>query len=138
LSGRAGIFGHSMGGHGALVCALRNPHRYASVSAFAPIGAPSRSPWGEKAFSGYLGSNRESWRDYDAAELVRRTRYPNRILVDQGRADRFLDEQLKPELLREACRSSGISLDLRYHEAYDHSYYFIATFVEDHLRHHAA
>jgi S-formylglutathione hydrolase len=138
LSGRAGIFGHSMGGHGALVCALRNPRRYASVSAFAPIAAPSRSPWGEKAFSGYLGPDRESWREYDAAELVRRARYVGVILVDQGRADGFLDEQLKPDLLHEACRASGTSLELRYHDDYDHGYYFIATFMEEHLRRHAA
>lgn len=138
LSGRAGIFGHSMGGHGALVCALRNPERYAAVSAFAPIAAPSHSPWGEKAFSGYLGPDREAWREYDAAELVRRTRYERTIRVDQGLADRFLDEQLKPERLREACEASGTALDLRFHEGYDHGYYFIATFMEDHLRHHAA
>ena len=137
VSGRQGIFGHSMGGHGALVWALREPERYASVSAFAPIASASRSPWGEKAFTRYLGSDRASWRHYDAAELVRSTGYSGSILVDQGRGDKFLAEQLKPELLREACRSSGTPLELRLHDGYDHSYYFIATFVEDHLRHHA-
>ena len=138
LSGRQGIFGHSMGGHGALVCALRNPQRYASVSAFAPIAAASQCPWGKKALSGYLGADRESWRSYDAAELVRSMRYGGTILVDQGGADKFLAEQLKPELLREAARASGTPLALRRHDAYDHSYYFIATFIEDHLRHHAS
>jgi S-formylglutathione hydrolase len=137
LSGRQGIFGHSMGGHGALICALRNPEVYASVSALAPIAAASQCPWGEKALTGYLGPDRASWRRYDAAELARSARYGGTILVDQGRADKFLTEQLKPELLREACRASGTPLELRFHDAYDHGYYFIATFVEDHLRHHA-
>jgi S-formylglutathione hydrolase len=137
LSGRQAIFGHSMGGHGALVCALRNPGRYASVSAFAPVAAASRSPWGEKAFSAYLGPDRAAWREYDAAELARRARHEGPILVDQGLADRFLDEQLEPELLREACRASGTALELRLHEGYDHGYYFISTFMEQHLRHHA-
>jgi S-formylglutathione hydrolase len=126
-----------MGGHGALVCALHEPQRYASVSAFAPIASTTRSPWGEKALTRYLGSDRASWSRYDAAELARSTRYSGKILVDQGRGDKFLAEQLKPELLREACRSSGTPLELRMHDGYDHSYYFIATFVEDHLRHHA-
>jgi S-formylglutathione hydrolase len=138
LSGRAGIFGHSMGGHGALVCALRNPDRYQSVSAFAPIASASRSPWGDKAFRGYLGPDRAAWRNYDAAELARAKRYEGGILVDQGSADRFLDEQLKPGLLREACAASGTALELRLHAGYDHSYYFIASFMEDHLRRHAA
>ena len=137
VSGRQGIFGHSMGGHGALVCALRGPQRYASVSAFAPIASASRSPWGEKALARYLGSDRTNWAHYDAAELARSARYSGTILVDQSRGDKFLDEQLKPELLREACRASGTPLELRLHNGYDHSYYFIATFVEDHLRHHA-
>ena len=137
LSGRQGIFGHSMGGHGALVCALRNPGRYASVSALAPVSAASRCPWGEKALARYLGADRESWRAYDAAELARAKRYGGMLLVDQGRADKFLEEQLKPELLREACAASGTALELRLHDSYDHGYYFIGTFVEDHLRHHA-
>lgn len=138
LSGRTGVFGHSMGGHGALVCALRNPGRYQSVSAFAPVAAASRSPWGEKAFRAYLGPDRAAWRDYDAAELVRGARYAGNILVDQGRADPFLEEQLKPDLLREACAASGTALELRLHSGYDHGYYFIASFIEDHLRRHAA
>ena len=135
---RQGVFGHSMGGHGALVCALRNPDKYRSVSAFAPIGAPSQSPWGEKAFGGYLGADREAWRAYDAAELVRRAPRPDAILIDQGLSDKFLATQLKPELFEQACRDAGQRLVLRRHEGYDHSYYFIATFVDDHLRHHAA
>jgi S-formylglutathione hydrolase len=138
VSGRQGIFGHSMGGHGALVCALRNPDQYASVSAFAPISSPTRCPWGEKAFSGYLGADREQWKQYDAAELVRARRHERGILVDQGLADKFLAEQLKPELLEEACLASGTRLQLRRHPRYDHSYYFISTFIRDHLRHHAA
>ena len=134
---RSGIFGHSMGGHGALTIALKNPERYRSASAFAPIVAPSRVPWGEKAFTGYLGSGRESWAAYDACELVGRQRFPGRILIDQGSADKFLDEQLRPELFERACESSGQELLLRRQEGYDHSYWFISTFVEDHLRHHA-
>jgi len=137
LSDRVGIFGHSMGGHGALICALRNPRQYASVSAFAPIVAPSQCPWGVKAFSGYLGEDRRAWSEYDAAELVSARRYPQRILIDQGRADKFLIEQLKPELFEAACRKSGTELELHYRDGYDHGYYFIATFVADHLRHHA-
>jgi S-formylglutathione hydrolase len=137
LSARQGIFGHSMGGHGALVCALRNPGRYASVSAFAPIASATRSPWGEKALAGYLGPDRTRWESYDASALARAARFEGTILVDQGRADRFLDEQLKPELLAEACRASDTPLQLRLHDKHDHSYYFIGTFIEDHLRHHA-
>ena len=136
---REGIFGHSMGGHGALVCALRNPGRYRSVSAFAPISAPMRVPWGQKAFRGYLGEDTDAWRQYDATELLRasKTRLP-KLLVDQGTSDKFLQEQLKPELLREACEAVGQPLELRIHEGYDHGYYFVSTFMEDHLRHHAA
>src|SRR5215217_752550 len=136
---RQGIFGHSMGGHGALVCALRNPERYRSVSAFAPIVAPMRVPWGQKAFKGYLGEDTAAWREYDATELIRsaKTRLPP-LLVDQGTGDKFLQEQLKPELLKEACDATGQPLTLRIHEGYDHGYYFISTFMEDHLRHHAA
>ncbi len=135
---RQGVFGHSMGGHGALVCALRNPGLYRSVSAFAPISAPMQSPWGTKAFSGYLGPDRANWRQYDASELVRAQHFGGSILIDQGLADRFLAEQLKPELFETACRDSGQSLTLRRHGGYDHGYFFIATFMEDHLRHHAA
>ena len=135
--GRQGIFGHSMGGHGALVCALRNPERYRSLSAFAPISAPMRSPWGEKAFSGYLGENRETWREYDATELAARAERSSEVLVDQGTADDFLDEQLKPQFLQEAFRSAGTPLTLRYQAGYDHSYYFMASFMADHVAHHA-
>lgn len=134
---RSGIFGHSMGGHGALTIALKNPDRYRSVSAFAPIVAPTRVPWGEKAFTGYLGPDRSAWADYDACELVQRQRFPGLILIDQGSADKFLEEQLQPELFERACASSGQELRLRIQPGYDHSYWFISTFVEDHLRHHA-
>jgi S-formylglutathione hydrolase len=134
---RQGIFGHSMGGHGALVCALRNPERYRSVSAFAPIAAPMRCPWGQKAFTGYLGADQATWRAYDASVLVSHARYPGRILIDQGTNDKFMTEQLKPELFEAACRESGTPLELRRQSGYDHSYYFIATFMGDHLHHHA-
>lgn len=134
---RQGIFGHSMGGHGALVCALKNPGRYRSLSAFAPIGAPMRCPWGEKAFSGYLGDDRESWRAYDATALAAGSDWQSEVLVDQGTADDFLDEQLKPQLLQEAFRAAGIPLTLRYQAGYDHSYYFMASFMGEHLAHHA-
>ena len=139
-TGAAGIFGHSMGGHGALVCALKNPDVFGSVSAFAPISAPTRAPWGEKAFSGYLGESREAWRAYDASELVRGHPFPDGrgILVDQGLSDRFLEEQLLPEALEGACAEAGQPLTLNRREGYDHSYYFISTFMEDHIRHHAA
>jgi S-formylglutathione hydrolase len=132
-----GIFGHSMGGHGALICALRNPNLYKSVSAFAPIAAPTRCPWGQKVFNGYLGENKESWREYDASELVKKVTYPNLILIDQGTTDNFLTEQLMPEEFEKACAEANQPLNLRYQEGYDHSYYFIATFIEDHIRHHA-
>jgi S-formylglutathione hydrolase len=134
----AGIFGHSMGGHGALVIALRNPERYRSVSAFAPVAAASRCPWGEKALTGYLGPDRARWREYDATELAAASRCDRPILIDQGSADKFLDEQLKPHLFAEACRASATPLELRFHDGYDHSYYFVSTFIEDHLRHHAS
>ena len=134
---RQGITGHSMGGHGALVAALRNPDRYRSVSAFAPISAPSRCPWGQKAFGGYLGPDRETWRGYDACELAASSDWSGPILVDQGDADPYLEEQLQPERLREACAAAGIPLELRYQPGYDHSYYFIATFMGDHVAHHA-
>ena len=132
-----GIFGHSMGGHGALALALRNPGRYRSVSAFAPIVAPSRVPWGRKAFAGYLGPDEAAWAGYDACALVRARPLPIPLLVDQGTADKFLDVQLKPELFEAACADAGQSLHLRRHAGYDHSYYFIASFVDEHLAHHA-
>jgi S-formylglutathione hydrolase len=135
---REGIFGHSMGGHGALICALRQPGRYRSVSAFAPIGAPIRSPWGQKAFSGYLGSNQETWREWDASELLRTLKEPlPPLLVDQGTKDKFLADQLHPKFLQEACEAAKQPLTLRMQEGYDHGYYFVSTFMEDHLRHHA-
>jgi S-formylglutathione hydrolase len=134
---RQSIFGHSMGGHGALICALKNRQQYRSVSALAPISAPMQCPWGEKAFSGYLGSDRDTWRAYDASELIAAQRYEDTILVDQGTADKFLAEQLKPELFEAACRKSGTKLTLRHQQGYDHGYYFISTFMADHLKHHA-
>jgi S-formylglutathione hydrolase len=135
---RAGIFGHSMGGHGALVIALRNPEKYRSVSAFAPISSPTRCPWGEKALSAYLGEDRDAWREYDASLLLESRGWKGpTILVDQGTKDPFLENQLKPELLVEASRRAHVALDLRMQEGYDHSYYFIATFMADHLRFHA-
>ena len=133
-----GIFGHSMGGHGALVCALSRPELYRSLSALAPICAPSQVPWGRKAFTGYLGADPKAWSDHDAAQLLRKARWPRPLLVDQGLADEFLDEQLRPDLLEQAAGASGTVLELRRHAGYDHGYFFIATFVEDHLRHHAA
>ena len=134
---RQAISGHSMGGHGALTLALKNPGRFKSVSAFAPIVAPARVPWGEKALTGYLGSDRAAWRRYDATALIEDgARVPD-MLVDQGTADNFLEEQLRPELLAHACDKAGIPLTLRMQEGYDHSYYFISTFMEDHLRWHA-
>ena len=131
------ISGHSMGGHGALVIALRNPGRYRSVSAFSPIVAPSQVPWGEKAFGAYLGDDREAWKQYDAVELVKGAREKLPLLIDQGDADEFLSGQLKPELLRAACDASGHPLELRMQPGYDHSYYFIASFIGDHIAHHA-
>ena len=135
---RTGIFGHSMGGHGALVAALRNPGRYRSVSAFAPIVAPMRCPWGEKAFTGYLGADRQAWRSYDACALIEDGHRVPSILVDQGLDDQFLDSQLFPERLEAACKAARISLKLRLQSGYDHSYFFIATFAADHLDWHAA
>lgn len=134
---RQGIFGHSMGGHGALICALRNPDRYCSVSAFAPIAAPMQCPWGQKAFTHYLGTDQANWKAYDATELVMAQPFPDTILIDQGMADSFLEKQLMPEVFEHACTTAGQSLKLRQHEGYDHSYYFISTFMEDHIRHHA-
>lgn len=134
----AGIFGHSMGGHGALTLALRHPEKYKSVSAFAPICAPRLVPWGKKAFSRYLGPDETSWEAHDAAKLAETHRFPSAPLVDQGLADKFLAEQLRPEDLEASCAASGQPITLRRWEGYDHGYYFISTFLEEHLRHHAA
>ena len=134
---RQGIFGHSMGGHGALTIALRNPERFRSVSAFAPIVSPLNCPWGHKALGGYLGDDRTAWREYDACALIEDGARLKDILVDQGAADNFLVEQLKPELLEKACSEADIALTLNLREGYDHSYYFISTFMDDHLRWHA-
>lgn len=134
---RQSIFGHSMGGHGALTLALRHPGRFRSVSAFAPIVSPMRCPWGEKALTAYLGPDRARWRGHDATALIEDGARVAGILVDQGMADQFLEGQLKPELLRAACDRAGIPLTLRMQEGYDHSYYFIGSFVADHLRWHA-
>lgn len=138
---RMGLFGHSMGGHGALTLALRHPGRFASVSAFAPICAPTRCPWGHKAFTGYLGQDESTWGAHDASVLMAQQTaapYPGGILIDQGLADKFLAEQLYPEAFEAACTEAGQPLTLRRHEGYDHGYYFISSFVDDHLRHHAA
>lgn len=137
IPGRQGIFGHSMGGHGALICALKNPTQYRSVSAFAPIAAPMRCPWGQKAFSAYLGQDQSTWKAYDASELVHTTQLNHTILIDQGTTDLFLENQLMPQLFEQACTEVGQPLKLRLQPGYDHSYYFIATFIEDHIRHHA-
>ncbi|KRD32098.1 S-formylglutathione hydrolase [Lysobacter sp. Root916] len=133
-----GISGHSMGGHGALTIALKNPGRYRSVSAFSPIVAPSQVPWGEKAFAAYLGEDREAWREWDATELIAQARERLPLLIDQGEADEFLSTQLKPERLRAACEKAGHPLQLRLRPGYDHSYYFIASFIGEHIAHHAA
>lgn len=135
---RTGIFGHSMGGHGALVLALRNPGKFRSVSAFAPIAAPSQCPWGKKAFGAYLGADTQDWTAYDASALMRQAErpFPGGILIDQGESDQFLAEQLYPEVFEAACAAAGQPLVLRRHEGYDHGYYFISTFVEDHIRFH--
>lgn len=132
------ISGHSMGGHGALVVALKNPGRYSSVSAFSPIVAPSRVPWGEKAFAAYLGSDRETWRAYDATELVKTANEKLPLLIDQGDADEFLSTQLQPALLQDAAKAAGHPLELRMRPGYDHSYYFIASFIGEHVAYHAA
>lgn len=135
---RCGIFGHSMGGHGALVIGLRNSQLFRSLSALAPICSPSIVPWGIKAFTGYLGQNQSLWQQYDACELMRHTPWPHGpILVDQGDADPFLSTQLKPELLAKACQEAGVGLQLRLQQGYGHNYYFIASFISDHLRFHA-
>lgn len=136
---RIGIMGHSMGGHGALVLALRNPALFRSVSAFAPIAAPMQCPWGEKAFTGYLGEDRSTWRQYDARVLIgdcTQARFPGGILIDQGMSDQFLQDQLHPHLFERACADAGQPLTLRRHDGYDHGYYFISSLIEDHLLHH--
>jgi S-formylglutathione hydrolase len=138
---KTGLFGHSMGGHGALTLALRHPGRFQSLSAFAPIAAPTQCPWGHKAFTGYLGDDRSTWAVHDASALMQQhatAPYPGGILIDQGLADKFLAEQLHPEAFETACAAAGQPLTLRRHAGYDHGYYFIASFVDDHLRHHAA
>ncbi|PIN70891.1 S-formylglutathione hydrolase, partial [Candidatus Woesearchaeota archaeon CG11_big_fil_rev_8_21_14_0_20_57_5] len=136
---KQGIMGHSMGGHGALTIALKNPATYASVSAFSPIVAPSQVPWGEKAFSGYLGEDRTVWAQHDATALIEAgKRFEGEILIDQGDADNFLEGQLRPEIFVNACEAAGQAVTLRMQPGYDHSYFFIASFIEDHLRHHAA
>ena len=135
---RVGIFGHSMGGHGALTLALRNPELFRSVSAFAPIAAPTLCPWGKKALGGYLGPDQDSWARYDASVLMAgmRTPFPAGILIDQGLGDKFLADQLYPEVFEAACRAAAQPLELRRHAAYDHGYYFVSTFIDDHLRFH--
>jgi len=140
LAPRRGIFGHSMGGHGALTLAMKHPHLFRSVSAFAPISSPTRCPWGEKAFTAYLGADREAWRAHDAALLIEAGKAApfDDILIDQGTGDQFLESQLKPELLEEAARKAGQKITVRRHEAYDHSYFFMATFVSEQVAYHAA
>ncbi len=135
---RQGITGHSMGGHGALTIGLKNPNIYRSISAFAPICAPTKCPWGQKALRGYLGDDDSAWAQYDAVELIRKGFRSSEVLVDQGEADNFMQEQLKPELLSSACVETGQDLQLRMQPGYDHSYYFIASFIEDHITFHAS
>ncbi len=138
---RQGIFGHSMGGHGALTVGLKNLDMFKSISAFAPICSPMHCPWGQKAFSNYLGADQSSWADYDATELVKalgNSRPQNKILIDQGLDDQYLEQELHPHLFEAACAEQSVELELRRHENYDHGYYFISTFMEDHLRHHSS
>jgi S-formylglutathione hydrolase len=137
VSNKRAISGHSMGGHGALTIALKNPDRYTSVSAFSPISNPINCPWGQKALGNYLGSDQDAWNDYDASELIKVSKNHLPVLVDQGTADNFLDEQLKPEALTAAAKLSDYPLELRLQVGYDHSYFFIASFIEDHLKFHA-
>jgi len=137
VEGRESIFGHSMGGHGALTLALKNPGRFRSVSAFSPICAPSQCPWGEKAFTNYLGENREVWKKHDANELIQNSTLEIPLLIDQGSDDPFLEKELNFELFRKTCEKRNQKLTARLQTGYDHSYYFIATFMEDHLQHHA-
>ena len=135
---RVGITGHSMGGHGALTIGLRHPEMFKSISAFSPIVSPLNCPWGEKALSAYLGADRAAWAAHDACALVKSRGFGGTILVDQGEADNFLSEQLKTHLLQEACDEAGVSVQIRMQPGYDHSYFFIASFIEDHLNHHNA
>lgn len=136
---KQGILGHSMGGHGALTLFFKHQKQYKSVSAFSPIVAPTQVPWGHKAFSRYLGDNQQRWKEHDACELVMGSEQKDtEILIDQGLSDNFLEEQLKPELFQAACEKAGQAVKLRMHEGYDHSYYFIQSFIEDHLQHHAS
>lgn len=137
VTDKRSVSGHSMGGHGALICALKNPGRYASVSAFAPIANPTECPWGKKAFEGYLGDNTRSWEEWDATLLIPTARERLPLLVDQGTADEFLDSQLNPDALADACEKFHHPINLRMHRGYDHSYFFIASFIDDHLEHHA-
>lgn len=137
VNSKRAVFGHSMGGHGALTIALNNSERYCSVSAFSPIVSPLQCPWGQKALGLYLGSERSDWMRYDTVELIRRGAPQLPVLVDQGLADNFLSTQLKTELFESVCKEKGYKAQVRYHTGYDHSYYFIATFIEDHLRFHA-
>ncbi len=136
ISDQRAISGHSMGGHGALTIALKNPQRYTSVSAFSPISNPVNCPWGQKAFSAYLGSDKVTWKEYDSCELIAKASHFTPALIDQGNDDQFLSEQLKPNLLAAAAQAKGYPLQLNYHDGYDHSYYFIASFIEQHLRFH--
>lgn len=131
-----GVFGHSMGGHGALITALRNPDRFKSVSAFAPISSPSTCPWGEKALGNYLGKDKEAWKEWDATELVKAGKKTSPILIDQGTADQFLERELHQHIFLEACQKNGQMLTLRMQGGYDHSYYLMSTFMEDHIKHH--
>lgn len=137
VSEKRGIFGHSMGGHGALMIALKNPDVFRSVSAFSPIVAPTQVPWGEKAFTAYLGADKKAWAEYDTVELIKKATKRLPLLVDQGLADEFLENQLKPELLKDVCEKEKHPLTLNLREGYDHSYYFIATFIGNHIKHHA-
>lgn len=139
-SDQRSIFGHSMGGHGALMIALRNPERYASVSAFSPIVAPSQVPWGQKAFSAYLGDDQSTWASYDSLAWMKQSAHSKKLalLIDQGSGDEFLAEQLKPELFAQAAKDANYPMTLRMHDGYDHSYYFISSFIADHFAHHAA
>ena len=137
VNDKKSISGHSMGGHGALTIALRNPNNYLSVSAFSPIVAPTQTTWGQKAFSGYLGNDRSDWVNYDSCELIKKSKAKLPILIDQGTDDEFLNEYLKPELFQNVCDKYNYPINLRYQQGYDHSYYFISSFIEDHLRFHA-
>ncbi len=138
-SEKQSIFGHSMGGHGALICALKNPQQYLSVSAFAPIAAPMNCPWGDKLFTAYLGLQRQKWAEYDASQLVLQTQLNSTILLDQGTVDQFYQQkQLLPENFQAACQKAQQDLNLRWHQGYDHSYFMVSSFIKDHMQHHAA